>query len=159
MRPPDTATAPRSTRGADRHQITEPDEATGSGPSSHATPTLGDVHRLAERLDPTTLGVMLVTLRDDHELLVAARLGIELGDARGREHPRNTLREIAYQVHGGDREYWRALAWRHIGAGHPDRVQAARGPRLPVRCEACHTRHDSDPPHAGGWHERDRAHP
>lgn len=64
----------------------------------------------------------------DDELLVAARIALEIGDARRAEH--RAHREAARDVHRGDRAFWRQVADNHIPHQELERRRAEPGPMV-----------------------------
>jgi hypothetical protein len=68
-----------------------------------------------EELDPATLALQLAQIAETdphHEIILAARLALEIADARRAAH--RALREASFDVHGGDRAFWRKWAADHV---------------------------------------------
>lgn len=91
---------PEAARQQVPEQVTRGD-ATGAG---RPIPTLD--------VDPVVLAVALSLLHPNDALVVAARLGVEMNEAR-RER-RRTMREVSHQVHGGRPHYWRDWATHRV---------------------------------------------
>jgi hypothetical protein len=86
-----------------------------------------------EELDPAALALGLAQIAETdphHEVIVAARLALEIADARRAHH--RALRETALDVHGGDVATWRALAAREPRSTILAR-RAQPGPLAPER--------------------------
>jgi hypothetical protein len=82
----------------------------------------------ADELDPTALAVMLSLLPVLHPLLVAARLGVEVAEARNAR--RRALRDASHDVAG--HPAWRGYADRRVTYEELQRRRATVGP-LAVR--------------------------
>lgn len=96
------------------------------------TGRMDSLYDFAETLDLVKLGAALHFLRHDHNLVLAARLGLELGDER--RAIANVMKEVSLDVH----EAWTDLAVRHVRSGPAATFQGVA--REPVRCGECHRR-------------------
>lgn len=80
-------------------------------------------------ISPADLGLLLAQLmeRDPHHpLVLAARLALEIGDARRAD--RRALREASLDVHGGDTDYWRRVTDNHLPYDELQRRRHQPGP-------------------------------
>ncbi len=72
-------------------------------------------------IEPAALAAALSLMHPNDALLVAARLGVEMNEAR-REW-RRTMREVSHQIHGGRVGYWA----RQAGEPSFEELQRRRG--------------------------------
>lgn len=82
-------------------------------------------------LAPEQLAILLSLLPANDPLVVAARLGLEMGELRAQH--RGHIREAGHDVHGGKRMAWRDLATNHVPFDELQRRRAVPGPMAAER--------------------------
>lgn len=93
-------------------------------------PLLAPAVRRVLDVEPAALGVVLSLLHADHELVVAARLALEVRAGR------QALREAALDVHSAlTPAEWRRWADNHVPHAELQRRRAQPGPTSPTASE------------------------